>query len=109
VTGSAATTSQLTGVGDLATASKIRSLNNSALAKNKGASQRLDGTEYGGQKLSRGALYLMLQNRIYRGEIIHQGKSFLGDHPAIIEKPLWDGVQAVLAANAPEPAHGPVI
>jgi site-specific DNA recombinase len=30
---------------------------------------RPDGAEYGGQKLSRGALYLMLQNRIYRGEI----------------------------------------
>src|SRR6478752_5925896 len=26
-----------------------------------------DSTHYGGQKLSRGALYLMLQNRIYRG------------------------------------------
>jgi site-specific DNA recombinase len=28
-----------------------------------------DGTVYGGHKLSRGALYFMLQNRIYRGEI----------------------------------------
>jgi len=27
-----------------------------------------DGTAYGGQKLSRGALYLILQNRIYRAE-----------------------------------------
>jgi hypothetical protein len=26
---------------------------------------RPDGTKYGGQKLARGALYLMLQNRIY--------------------------------------------
>ncbi|MNR55744.1 hypothetical protein D3C85_1761790 [compost metagenome] len=40
VTGSAATTSQRTGVGDAATASSTRSLNSSALAKNKGASQR---------------------------------------------------------------------
>ena len=24
----------------------------------------------------RGALYLMLQNRIYRGEIVHKGKSY---------------------------------
>ena len=30
---------------------------------------RPDGAEYGGQKFSRGALYLILQNRIYRGEI----------------------------------------
>ena len=40
VTGSAATTSQRTGVGDAATASSTRSWNNSALAKNSGASQR---------------------------------------------------------------------
>ena len=30
---------------------------------------RPDGAEYGGQKFSRGALYLILQNRLYRGEI----------------------------------------
>ena len=39
---------------------------------------RPDGTQYGGQKLTRGALYLMLQNRIYRGEITHKGKSYRG-------------------------------
>jgi site-specific DNA recombinase len=33
-----------------------------------------NGTRCGGQTLSRGALYLMLQNRIYRGEITHKGK-----------------------------------
>src|SRR5260370_40084020 len=40
VTGSAATPSQRTGVGDFATASSTRSLKNSALAKNRGASHR---------------------------------------------------------------------
>ena len=67
---------------------------------------RPDGTEYGGQKLSRGALYLMLQNRIYRGEITHKGNSYPGEHPAIIEQPLWDEVQAVLAKNRIERATG---
>jgi len=67
---------------------------------------RPDGTEYGSQKLSRGALYLMLQNRIYRGEITHQGQSYPGDHPAIVEEPLWDEVQALLAANRIERATG---
>jgi Resolvase, N terminal domain/Recombinase len=33
---------------------------------------RLDGSGYGVQTLSRAALYLMLQNRIYRGEIRYQ-------------------------------------
>ena len=49
-----------------------------------------DGTQYGGQKFSRGALYLMLQNRIYRGEITHKGNAYPGEHPAIVDKPLWD-------------------
>src|SRR4030088_1800421 len=65
-----------------------------------------DGTEYGGQKLARGALYLMLQNRIYRGEITHKGNSYPGEHPAIIEQQLWDEVQAVLAKNRVERATG---
>jgi site-specific DNA recombinase len=67
---------------------------------------RPDGTAYGGQKLSRGALYLMLQNRIYRGEVTHKGKSYPGEHPEIIEQPLWDQVQAVLAKNRIERATG---
>jgi len=58
-----------------------------------------DGTVYGGHKLSRGALYLMLQNRIYRGEITHKGNAYPGEHKAIADQSLWDKVQAVLAEN----------
>jgi site-specific DNA recombinase len=58
-----------------------------------------DGTVYGGHKLSRGALYLMLQNRLYRGEITHKGAAYPGEHKAIVDKALWDKVQAVLAEN----------
>lgn len=31
-----------------------------------------DGRAYGGKPFARGALYHMLQNRIYRGEIVHK-------------------------------------
>ena len=48
----------------------------------------------------------MLQNRIYRGEVTHKGKSYPGEHPAIIEQPLWDEVQAVLAKNRIERTTG---
>jgi site-specific DNA recombinase len=65
-----------------------------------------DGTPYGGQTLSRGALYLMLQNRIYRGEITHKGNAYPGEHPAIVDKPLWDQVQAILAENRVNRATG---
>ena len=65
-----------------------------------------DGTAYGGQKLSRGALYLMLQNRIYRGEITHKGNAYPGEHPAIVDEALWDKVQAILAENRVDRATG---
>ena len=44
----------------------------------------------------------MLQNRIYRGEIVHKEQSHPGEHTPIIDQPLWDAVQAQLASNAAE-------
>ena len=60
---------------------------------------RPDGTEHGNQQFSQGALYLLLQNRTYRGEATHKGNAYPGEHSAIVDKPLWDAVQAVLAEN----------
>src|ERR1700726_1679885 len=60
----------------------------------------------GGKPFARGALYLMLQNRIYRGEIVHKEQSHAGGHPPIIDQPLWDAVQAQLASNAAERNSG---
>jgi DNA invertase Pin-like site-specific DNA recombinase len=54
----------------------------------------------GGKPFARGALYLMLQNRSYRGEIVHKEQSYVGEHTPIIDQPLWDAVQAQLAGNA---------
>ncbi len=68
--------------------------------------RRADGAEYGGQNFSRGALYLILQNRLYLGETPHKGNSFPGEHAAIVDKLLWDEVQATLAANRAERAMG---
>jgi site-specific DNA recombinase len=58
-----------------------------------------DGTRYGEKPFARGALYLMLQNRIYRGEIVHKDKSYPGEHEAIIDEALWGEVQAILTEN----------
>src|SRR5438128_2292760 len=58
------------------------------------------GRSWGGKPFARGALYLMLQNRIYRGEIVHNQESHLGEHKPIIDQPLWDVVQTQLAGNA---------
>jgi DNA invertase Pin-like site-specific DNA recombinase len=60
------------------------------------------GRLIGDKPLSRGALYLMLQNRLYRGEIVHKGQSHPGEHPPIIDPPLWDAVQRQLGSNTAE-------
>ena len=52
------------------------------------------GRVIGGKPFSRGALYLILRNRIFRGEIVHKGQSHPGEHTPIIDQPLWDAVQA---------------
>ena len=64
------------------------------------------GRQTGGKPLARGALYLMLRNRIYRGEIVHKDKSYPGEHRSIIDADLWDRVQARLAENRVERRTG---
>jgi hypothetical protein len=58
------------------------------------------GRVRGGKPFSRGALYLLMQNRIYRGEVVHMGQSHPGEQEPIIDPPLWDAAQAQLARNA---------
>ena len=52
-----------------------------------------------GSKFSRGALYNMLRNPIYHGEIGHQGKVYPGQHEAIVASDIWRLVQDRLAGN----------
>jgi site-specific DNA recombinase len=66
--------------------------------RREGAGGRLAG----GQHFSRGALYLMLQNRIYRGDIVHQGEAYPGQHQAILDPELWQIVEEKFAANRHE-------
>jgi DNA invertase Pin-like site-specific DNA recombinase len=64
------------------------------------------GRRTGGKPLARGALYLMLQNRIYRGEIVHKDKSYPGRHEAIIDEALWNMVRETLLSNRVERLTG---
>ena len=57
------------------------------------------GKSTGGKPLARGALYHLLKNRIYLGEIVHKGSSYPGEHPPIVEQSLWNAVAIQLAAN----------
>jgi hypothetical protein len=64
------------------------------------------GRLWGGKPIAKGALYLMLQNRVYRGEIVHKDQAYPGEHAAIIDLALWDEVQAKLSSNAVERSTG---
>src|SRR5687768_5105889 len=59
-----------------------------------------NGRSYGGVSFSRGAIYKILSNPIYVGEIVHRGERHPGSHPAIIAREIWDAVQNQLATNA---------
>jgi DNA invertase Pin-like site-specific DNA recombinase len=57
------------------------------------------GVVRGGIPIQRGPLFHMLKNRTYVGEIPHKDTSYPGQHPAIVERELFDAVQALLSEN----------
>jgi site-specific DNA recombinase len=57
------------------------------------------GKERGGGEFSCGALYYLLQNRLYLGEIVHKDVRHAGAHDAIVSAELFDAVSALLAAR----------
>jgi site-specific DNA recombinase len=57
------------------------------------------GITSGGTPFSRGAMFHLLQNRVYIGDIVHKGERFDGQHEAIVDCSLFDEVQAMLAAH----------
>jgi len=65
-----------------------------------------DGKSRPGKPIDKGALYKLLNNRVYLGEAVHKGTSYPGEHAAIIEAATWDKVQAILAANRVARANG---
>ncbi|WP_047492319.1 recombinase family protein [Terriglobus sp. TAA 43] len=59
------------------------------------------GRSSGDAAFSRGALYELLKNRIYLGEIRHKDKCYPGQHEAIVDQAVWDDVQTLLVTNRP--------
>jgi site-specific DNA recombinase len=57
------------------------------------------GKAIGGGPFTRGQLYLMLKCRTYLGEIAHKDQVYPGLHDGIVDRELWDAVQARLAAH----------
>ncbi|WP_298163283.1 recombinase family protein [Brevundimonas sp.] len=54
----------------------------------------------GGVPFNRGALFHLLKNRVYLGEIVHRAGVVSGAHPAIVDPEVFDQVQRRLTENA---------
>ena len=55
-----------------------------------------------GKPLTKQALYKLLHNRMYLGEINHKGQNYPGEHQAIITQAQWDAVHALIETDAPQ-------
>jgi len=60
----------------------------------------------GGKPFSRGALYSLLSNPIYIGEIRHRRERHPGLHEAIISRELWEQVQRQICSRAVRAGEG---
>ena len=49
-----------------------------------------------GTLIDKGYLYRLLKNRVYRGEAVHKGKAYPGEHDAIVGEGLWNRAHAIL-------------
>lgn len=58
------------------------------------------GRQQGGTVFSRGQIYRILTNPVYRGLIRHKDKVWPGSHTAIISDDLWDRVQDKLQSTS---------
>lgn len=59
-----------------------------------------NGRSIGGIRFGVGPLAHLLRNRFYIGEVVYRGGIHVGEHESIIERPLFEAVQAKLAASA---------
>jgi len=64
------------------------------------------GDTRGGKPFSRGALYNVLSNPIYLGEIRHRKERPPGQHAAIVSRDLWERVQHRLRSRAVRQGEG---
>lgn len=57
------------------------------------------GAARGGKPFSKSTLGRMLGSVLYTGQVLYRGEIFPGDHPAIIDRELYDRVQTRLATQ----------
>jgi DNA invertase Pin-like site-specific DNA recombinase len=62
--------------------------------------QSQNGNHSGGKSFSRGALYELLSNPLYIGEVRHKQEQHPGQHEPILERTIWEQVQQRLGKAA---------
>jgi site-specific DNA recombinase len=61
---------------------------------------QLNGRVRGGIRFGTGPLAHLLKNRFYLGEVVYRGEVHAGEHEPILDRDLFEAVQAKRAANA---------
>ncbi len=49
-----------------------------------------------GKLIDKGAIYKLINNRVYVGDAVHKGTAYRGEHEPIIDRALWDQVHELL-------------
>ena len=53
-----------------------------------------------GRPFDKGIVYKLINNRVYVGDAVHKGTAYPGEHAPIIERGMFDKVQAILSSNS---------
>ncbi len=64
------------------------------------ANGRTDARQRGGIRFRVGSLAHLLKNRFYIGEVVYRGEVHRGEHEPILDRDLFQAVQAMLSASA---------
>jgi len=65
--------------------------------------QLANGRSKAAERYTIGPLAHMLKNRLYVGEVAYRGEVHKGEHPAIVDREVFDRVQAMLAERSAAP------
>jgi site-specific DNA recombinase len=64
------------------------------------------GSSYGGRRFTRHTLEYLLANPLYVGKVRLKGALHPGEHPAIVDQPLWEAANQILRETERPPSIG---